>query len=73
MIAVLNLTILYPKVKKYNRLNKAIRELTAESDTIGERIRALGIEAEDLATGIRTSSHDFVKNDKLILNEMRIS
>lgn len=70
-IPIMNLTVVYPRIKKKKALDKSIGELSSKSDGIGERLKVLDAEAEKLAGSIRTSSHDFVKKDILIMRDLK--
>ena len=69
LIPVLNLKVVYPKIPKERVLNRTIKELSAESENIGGRVKELDARAEKLAAGIRLSCHDFVKRDRLVMRD----
>ena len=69
---VLNLNLAYPRVKKINEIDTDIGELYAETGRLGEKIRDLEHQSDKLKIIIKTSSHNFVKKDKLIMNDLAL-
>lgn len=69
---VLNLNLAYPRVKKINEIDTDIGELYAETGRLGEKIRDLEHQSDKLKIIIKTSSHNFVKKDKLIMNDLAV-
>ena len=66
-LPIKNMVSVYPKVKRKKELDKAIEELTAESDKISVSIRVLYEDVDRLTESIRVSSFDIVRKDRKIM------
>ena len=73
VVAVFNLTLVFPKVKKINEIETTMGELYAESGKITEKIRELDTEADKLTVSIRTSTDNLVKNDRMKMSDKNLS
>ncbi len=70
-ITAINLFVTLPKMRKINDVDLQIGELYAESGRAGDRIRDLENDAEKLLIKIKNSSHDFVRRDRQIIQEIK--
>ena len=70
LIAVINLTGIYPEVKELKELDDYCKDLSSESGMIDAKIRKLEAESEERLAGIRASANSFVEKDRLILTEL---
>lgn len=68
---VQNIVFVYPKINKKKELDQAVEELSAKLDKISARVKYLNDGVDKLSEDIRLSSHEFVKNDVMILREMQ--
>ena len=71
--AVVNLAVVYPRMKTVAYLTEYISDLHAQSEAIDYKIMKLENEVTDLSSIVYNSTHDFVKNDSQILSDMKSS
>ena len=70
LIPVLNLTVVFPMIRKKAALDRSIEELSAKSNSAGDTMKILDEKAEKLGAAIKTACHDFVKKDTLIMRKV---
>jgi hypothetical protein len=69
LIALANMTGVYPEVKELKELKDYAKELQIECGAIDEKIRKLRNEADKLADDIRASGKAFVEKDRQIMKD----
>ena len=63
----------FSKLIKVNKIEKDISALYVEAGKIDEQIRDLENESDDLLSDIKRSIHDFVRKDRLVMREKKMS
>ncbi len=68
-ITIANLKIVYPRVKKIEKIDKDIEDLKAEWNRMGETIKARTAEKETFSFSVMSSCHDLIEKDRRIMKE----
>ena len=69
LIAIVNMTAVYPEVKELKELKAYIKELEIESGAIYEKIGKLKKEADKLSEDLSLSTKNFVEKDRLKMKD----
>ena len=69
LIAIVNMTAVYPEVKELKELKAYVKELRIESGAVDEKIGKLKNEAYMLSESIRIAANVFVEKDRLIMKD----
>ena len=68
-IAGYNFLFVFPKIRKLKKLDKENANLYVESGKMDEKIRDLENESAKIVSGLKRSIHDFVRKDRLRMND----